>query len=1145
MYRFYASKSGITNRYIRKIWMIMRLTTTILLFTLMQVSAATFGQRITLNENRISLKNALEKIHNQSGYNFLFDRKVLNGINPISISIQNEELETAVKRILNNLPLDYVIDGNTIMIKAKESSLLEKAVDKLSSIFSSQEIRGKVTDLKGNPIPGATVLVKGTKKATSTDAYGNFKIQADKNEMLVIQIVGFITKEILLGEQIEISISLTEEDKSLDDVVVVGYGKQKKITITGAVSTINMSDMQTPNRSLSNSLAGKVAGVISMQRSGEPGYDNASFTIRGIGTFTGNTDPLIIIDGVQRDDVNSSFGGSYNNIDPEDIQSISLLKDASATAVYGARGANGVLIINTKRGTAGKPLISIKTEASISGLNKTPKMLDGVSWMRLYNEANVNDGNQPVYSEEIIQKTASGLDPYLYPNVNWIKSTYKDWAPGFNTNLNVSGGSQSVRYYVSASFYNQDGSYKVTKQNGYNPNLNFKRYDFRTNLDIDLSPTTLLSMNLDAMLVSSRYPGLSANKIWYNAYLTPPIAFPIQYPDGSWAGPFNNGGSNPLNEIQNSGYAAEFRPTIQSIFSINQKLDRFTPGLSAMARFSFDSYSENDNRRTGRNNLFLASSRDADGNLILNQSRVGEQFLGYSQSSSAEKKMYLETNVTYDRRFGNHHFGGLFLYNMRTRVVSSAGDVISSIPYKNQGMAVRATYDYADRYMLEFDAGYTGSENFEPGKRFGFFPSVSAGWVISNEPFFKNLSSSVNLLKIRGSHGIVGNDQIGANGIGLKRFPYLSQYGSGSSIGLGFNGTIFNGVTESVFGVENLTWEKATKDNFGTEIGLFNKLNITVDLYKERRKNILIARSSLSGILGVTGTVFANLGEMNNQGVDANIEYNEKIGKVSLRLYGNFTYNNNKIIERDEPKQLYAYQQATGQKFGDNLMYIAEGLFTSTEQIAASAPQFGANLKPGDIKYKDMNGDGVINSFDRVYTGKSDVPTILYGAGFTVGYKGVDLSLFFQGISNVSFMANGSAVTGDGASGAGIVPFTGMGQYPSGMLAILEDRWTVENPRQDAYYPRLGISNQNSNNYQPSTWWSKDGSFVRLKQATLGYRFSDALLTKVSIKSVYLYLTGQNLLTFTKFKLWDPELGANAAGYPPLRTIALGLKASL
>jgi TonB-linked SusC/RagA family outer membrane protein len=1143
MYRFYASKPGITGRYIRKIWMIMRLTTIILLFTLMQVSAATFGQRITLNERKVSLKGALEKIHNQSGYNFLFDRKILNGIKPITISVNNEELEVTLKKVLNNLPLTYIIDGKTIMIKPKETSILDKAVDKLIDIFSALDIRGKVTDLKGNPIPGATVIVKGTKKATSTDYNGNFKIQAAPNDILMIQMIGFVTREIPVKDETVLNIALTDEDKALDEVVVVGYGKQKKVTITGSVSTINMADMQTPNRSLSNALAGKVAGVISMQRSGEPGYDNASFTIRGIGTFTSNSDPLIIIDGVQRDDVNSSFGGSYNNIDPEDIQSISLLKDASATAVYGARGANGVLIITTKRGVAGKPQISVKTEVSMSGLTKMPKMLDGVSWMRLYNEATVNDGNQPVYSEELIQKTASGLDPYLYPNVNWLKATYKDWAPGFNSNLNVSGGAKTVRYYVSASFYDQDGSYKVTKQNGYNPNVNFKRYDFRTNLDIDLSPTTLLSMNLDAMLVSSRYPGLSASKIWYNAYLTPPIAFPIQYPDGSWAGPYNNVGSNPLNEIQNTGYATEFRPTIQSIFSINQKLDRITNGLSAMARFSFDSYSENDNRRFGKNSLYMASGRDADGNLVLNQSRIGDQFLGYSQSAQAEKTMYLETNINYDRDFGNHHFGGLLLYNMRSRIVSSAGDVISSIPFKNQGMAGRITYSYADRYMAEFDAGYTGSENFEPGKRFGFFPSFSAGWVISKEPFFRKLSSAVNLLKIRGSHGLVGNDQIGKY-IGLNRFPYLNQYGPGNYIGLGYNGTIFNGVTESVIGVENLTWEKATKDDLGIEIGLLNKLSLTIDLYREKRKSILISRSSLSGILGTTGTVFANLGEMNNHGVDANIEYNENLGKVSFRLYGNFTYNNNKIIQKDEPKQLYAYQQATGRKYGDNLMYVAEGLFTSQDQISKSPGQFGAILRPGDIKYKDVNGDGVVDSFDRIFTGKSDVPTILYGAGFTVGYKGIDLSLFFQGISGATFMANGSAITGDGATGAGIVPFTGMGLYPSGMLANLENRWTTENPSQNVDYPRLGIANQNSNNYQPSTWWSKDASFVRLKQATLGYRFSDAFLTKSGIKSVYFYLTGQNLLTFSKFKLWDPELGANAAGYPPLRTFALGLKVS-
>jgi TonB-linked SusC/RagA family outer membrane protein len=1115
----------------------MKLSIILLVATILQASASGYAQKITLSEKNAPLEKVLKEIREQCGYDFFYNSKVIKQANPVSISVLNTELEEVLKLTFKDQPFIYSINEKTIIIKSKPLDISPQSTPVI-------KVSGIVTDSKGLTLPGASVRIKGTNKGVVTDSEGRFTIEADVNNILVVSFAGFVAKEIMVtGALSSLTVQLLDDTKGINEVVVVGYGKQKKLTITGAVTTVNVGDIMTPNRSLSNALAGKVAGVISMQRSGEPGYDNASFTIRGIGTFTGNSNPLIIIDGVQRDDVNSTYGGAYNNIDPEDIQSISLLKDASSTAVYGAKGANGVLIITTKRGVAGKPKISFKTEAAMSGLTRTPKMLDAVSWMTLHNEATTNDGSPAAYSEETIQKTASGLDPYLYPNVNWIKSVYKDWAPGYNTNLNVSGGASTVRYYVSASFYDQDGSYKVTKQNGYNPNLNFKRYDFRSNLDIDLTKTTLLSMNLDAMLVSSRYPGISAGNIWYESYLTPPNAFPIQYPGGIWAGPYNNGGSNPVNDIQNSGYNSEFRPTVQSVFSINQKLDAITSGLSAMARFSFDSYSENDNGRTGTNDLFLATSRDSQGNLVLGQSRYGSQFLGYSQSSSAEKTMYLETNVNYDQSFGKHHVGGLLLYNMRSRVQSSAGSVISSIPYNNQGLAARATYAYADRYLLEFDAGYTGSENFEPGKKFGFFPSVSGGWVISREPFFKGLSKTFNLLKIRGSHGLVGNDQIGSF-MGITRFPYINQYGSGGSVGLGLNGTVYGGTTESVIGVENLTWEKATKDNIGLEIGLFNKLNITIDAYKERRTNILVQRSSLSGILGVSGFVYANLGEMNNHGIEGNVEYNENLGQVSLRLYGNFTYNNNKIVQKDEPKQLYAYQQATGRKFGDNLMYVAQGLFTSQDDVDKSPSQFGAVLKPGDIKYKDVNNDGVINSYDKVFTGKSDIPTILYGAGFTVGYKKFDLSLFFQGTGNVIIMANGSSISGAGAGGAGIVPFTGMGTYPSGMLANLESRWTVENPSQNVDYPRLGISNQNSNNYQPSTWWSKDASFVRLKQATLGYTFNPAALTKAGVNSLYFYLTGQNVLTFSKFKLWDPELGSNGAGYPPVRIFALGVRAA-
>ncbi|MCR8557195.1 TonB-dependent receptor [Mucilaginibacter sp. BJC16-A38] len=1118
----------------------MKLSIILLIATILQASASTgYAQKITLSEKNAPLEKVLKEIREQSGYDFFYNSKLIKQANPVSISVQNTELDEVLKLAFTGQPFIYSINDNTIIIKPKPINLITQPI-------AAIKISGTVTDSKG-PLPGASVRIKGTSKGTITNIDGKFTIEADPNSVLVVSFAGFITREIAVTAGISpLTIQLKEDNTALNEVVVVAYGKQKKLTITGAVTTVNVADVTTSERSLSNALAGKVAGVISVQRSGEPGYDNASFTIRGIGTFTGNSTPLIIIDGVQRDDVNSTYGGAYNNIDPEDIQSISILKDASSTALYGAKGANGVLIITTKKGVAGDPKISLKIESSMSGLTKTPKMLDAVSWMQLYNEASTNGGGPVVYSQETIDKTKSGLDPYLYPNVDWINSVYKKWAPGYNANLNVTGGAKSVRYYVSSSFYDQDGSYKVTSQNGYNPNLNFKRYDFRTNVDIDVSKTTLLSMNLDAMLVSSRYPGLSASSVWYEAYSTPPNAYPIKYPDGKWAGPYNNGGSNPANDVQNSGYTTEFHPAIQSVFSLTQNLDSFTKGLSALARFSFDSYSESDNNRTGADDLYLATGRDAQGNLIYGRSRIGQQFLGFGTSTSAEKTMYLETNVTYDCAFGKSRFGGLFLYNMRSRILSTAGDVINSIPYNNQGMAGRITYGYDDRYLAEINAGYTGSENFQPGKRFGFFPSVSAAWVISRESFFKDLAKSVNLFKIRGSHGVVGNDQIGSR-YGLSRFPYITQYGGGSNIQLGYNGTSFSSIKENIIGVQNLTWEKSTKDDIGLELGLFNKISITIDAFRERRKDILVARSSLSSILGVSGTIFSNLGEMSNHGIDANIEYNQNFGKVSVRLYGNFTYNNNKIIQQDEPKQLYAYQQSTGHKFGDNLVYVSEGLFRDQADIDKSPSQFGSFLRPGDIKYKDVNGDGVIDSYDRVYTGKSDIPTILYGSGFTVGYHDFDFSMFFQGTANVMIMANGAAITGPSgtSSGVGIVPFTGSGSYSSGALAIIANRWTPDNPSQNVAYPRLGISNQNSNNYQPSTWWQKDGSYVRLKQASLGYKYtSESLKKKMGLGSIYLYVSGQNILTFSKFKLWDPELGSDGAGYPPVRIFALGLKAA-
>jgi len=1116
--------------------------TAILLFIVFVTFGNSFSQvRLTVSFEKADVRDVLQTIEEKTNYIFLYKDQIFDFTQKVSANYTDAKFEDVLKNFCEQTNISYEIRDRQIILKAKDPVPVQKNQQPQTKRFT-----GRVTDSTGAPLPGVSIVIENTTVGVITDSDGYFSLNYSGDaEILVFSFVGMKKQRIAVGDKTHFQVVMEDESIGVDEVVVVGYGEQKKETVTGSVTSVRMSTLKGNSvPTLTNALAGKVAGIISMQSSGEPGYDNATFTIRGIGTFTGNTDPLIIIDGVQRNDVGSTYAGAFNNIDTEDIQSISLLKDASATAVYGAKGANGVLIITTKRGAKGKPQISVKAETGLSGLTRLPEMIDGVTYMKLYNEARVNMGELPVYSEEKIQKTASGLDPYLHPNVNWMKLIYKDWARMYNANVNVTGGAEAVRYYVSMSFYNQDGSYKVSDIDGYDPNLNFKRYDFRTNVDVDLSKSTELSVNLAAMLVNSRYPGVSSSLIWYSAYATNPISFPARYPDGKWAGPLNNGGTNPLNEVQNSGYTTEFKPIVQSILTLKQKLDFVIPGLIATGRFSFDSYGQNDNYRTGKNDLWYAGSRDENGNLIYTQARYGSESLGYSQSSSAERTMYLEANLNYNRTFGDHSLGGLLLYNMRNRIQSTASSVIFSIPYRNQGLAGRIMYGFKEKYLLEVNAGYTGSENFAKGNRFGFFPSVSAGWVISNESFFRPLSDKINLFKLRGSYGLVGNDQIGqAN----NRFPYLTQIAGGNGASFGYNGTYYGGIAESSLGAENLTWETSTKTNIGLELGLFKKLSLIVEAYRDQRKDILIQRQSISPIAGYSDLIInANLGEMNNKGLDGSIEYNDNLGKdITLRVFGNFTYSKNKIVFQDEPERSLAYQQGTGHSFGEFTGYISEGLFIDQADVDESPNQTFGVTKPGDIKYRDLNKDETIDASDWTYLGKSPFPTLSYGGGFSVGYKKFDLSLFIQGVSDVGIMANGSEIKldGQGSPGVGVVPFAGMGQYPGNVLSNVTSRWTEENPVQNVDYPRLSVATLSDNNYQSGTWWLKDGSFWRLKQASFGYTvFSNSNHGK-ALSTLYFYLSGQNLLTFSKFKLWDPELGSGGTGYPPVRTITLGVRA--
>lgn len=1122
----------------------LRLCTWQILFLLFFISLQAQAQQsdlLTLNMKNVTLKQFVEAVQTQSGYSFLYKDNQLKTNQRITVSVNKQSINVALEQAFKGKGISWRIQGKQILLfPAKE----EQSVN----TKKSRTIKGNVTTTTGESIPGASVKLANATTGVITDIDGFYMITVpDSQSELEFRFMGYEPRNIKVGNQTTINVSLEEATSSLEEVVVVAYGAQKKVTMTGSVASVNIGSLKTPVANLSNALQGKVAGIISVQSSGEPGYDNSTFTIRGIGTFTGNTSPLVIVDGVQRDDVNSTYGGAYNNIDPEDIVSISLLKDASATAVYGAKGANGVMIITTKRGSVGKPKISIKAETGFTNFTKVPEMLSGVDYMMLYNESRRNSGLSEVYSREQILKTESGLDPYLYPNVDWIDKIYKNVSSVSNVNLNISGGSDLVRYYLSASFYNQGGQYNVKKENGYDPNLNYKRYDFRSNVDVNITKTTLLQMNLSAIMTDSRYPGIASNKLWYEAFSTSPVAFPVRYPDGRWAGPPANAGSNPMNEVQNSGYTDTFRPALQSVFTVNQKLDFITKGLSAYARFSFDSYSEFNNKRTGGVDLWYTNQHDGNGELVFGKPiKEGSDELYYEHSDTGERVIYTEANISYDRTFGHHNVNGMVLYNMRNRMIATAGSAIASIPYRNQAIAARFGYGYKERYLAEVNGSYTGSENFAPGHRFGFFPAASVGWVISNEPFFKNMTRTVDLLKLRASYGIVGNDNIGGTG---DRFAYFTQFGSGNSYGFGPNGNLVYGIRETLLGSDKLTWEKSYKTNIGLEMMLWGKLNLTLDYYWERRKDILIQRSSLPSMAGFDASIYANMGEMDNKGVDANLEYQTRIGnKVGLRLFGNLTYSKNKIVFRDEPAMQYAYQKSEGTRYGEFYGYIAEGYFQSEEEIKKSPRQM-RELAPGDIKYKDLNDDGVIDANDQCYLGKSWFPSWSYGMGFNINYHNFDLALFFQGVSDVSIMANGGSIdTGNGdwgASGVGIVPFTGMGLNPSNVITKALDRWTADNPRADAWYPRMTANaTTNDNNYVNSTHWLKDGSYLRLKQASLGYTLENKKLMDKGIEYLYFYLSGQNLLTFSKFKLWDPELGSNGAKYPLSRMVTLGMRVS-
>ncbi|MDR0729955.1 MAG: TonB-dependent receptor [Prevotellaceae bacterium] len=993
----------------------------------------------------------------------------------------------------------------------------------------SVKINGMVVDVEKTPLVGVNVAIKGASTVVITDDEGRFYLDVpDKASALVFSYVGFESQEIVVGNQINFYIILRESMETLNEVIATGYGAQKRVSIAGAITTIEPQKLRVgTTRSVANNLAGQLAGIIAVRQSGEPGYDDSQFWIRGISSFAGHTTPLVLVDGIER---------NLNDLDPAEIESFSLLKDASATAMYGVRGANGIIIINTKRGTVAAPSITFRLEQSIQTPTKLPKFMNAAEQMTLLNRLAVEEGRQPLYSEDAVNKTATGYDPDLYPDVNWLDAITEDFAYSTRANLSVSGGSPIVRYSMVASYFNEHGIMATDKKLSYDTGTQLDRYNLRANVDLDVTKTTLFRFNIGGYLQHFHKQTASTDEVFNSAFETTPFVHPAVYSDGTIPrAPLRQ---NPWAETTQTGYARSTSSKLESLFSVEQNLSMLLPGLKARATFSFDTWTSGTlERRKIPTYCAPSTGRDMEGNLIHGQplNDDGTEFLGHSNSSVyGNNSIYFEAALSYGQTFAERHtVDALFLYNQRSY------DDGGIQPYRNQGIAGRLSYTYNRRYIGEFNFGYNGSENFAKGQRFGFFPSVALGWYLSEEPFMEPVRSLFNKIKFRGSIGKVGNDKIGEDN---RRFAYLTTINSGTDgYNWGYTGNFWRqGIKEGEVGVSNLTWETVTKMNIGFELGLWNAIDLQVDVFKEYRSNIFMQRETIPAQAGFISLPWANYGKVENQGIDVSLFANKQFGKdffVSVR--GTFTYAKNEITECDEPETVIGtYRSRTGTSVNTLQGLVAERLYTAGDFDASGnlisgipIPEIAAKVRPGDIKYIDRNDDGFINALDGGYIDGTEIPRMVLGFGANMNWKNIDFGFFFQGVGDAWRIIGGNSY---------FIPGGGQGALGNA-YDTYTDAWTEENPSQDVFWPRLSYS-ESINNTVASTWWKKDMSFLRLKTVELGYSLPEKISRKIHLQTIRFYISGNNLCYFSKFKLWDPELNTNTGlKYPGMKSIMLGI----
>lgn len=1111
-------------------------------------SNSIFEQIYTLN---LSFKNeridhVLDEIAKQSGIRIAYSNEQVPTNKTVSVHMKTSKIEEALQAVLgNSYSFKQIDDYIAIAKKSSETVSAKTSVQQRKG----KKISGLVTDQDGNPVIGGTVSVEGTTNGVTTDLDGRYTINAPEGSKLIFRYIGYNQEERVVKQESTINIRMVESSVSLENVVVIGYGQQKKSSVVSSINTITAKELSMPTRSLANNLAGQIAGVIAIQRSGEPGKDDAQFWIRGVSSFQGGTNPLVLVDGVPR---------RMNDIDVDEIETFTVLKDAAATAVYGAEGANGVVLITSKRGSSEKPRFDVRAEFGMAQSTRLPKLMNSYDFARLYNEASWEANGNPTsftapYTDDMIEMYRTGKDPDLYPNADF-QSLLKDQTFNQRVTLNLRGGSERVRYFVSGSFYHEDGLFNSQAIDKYDANIGLSRYNLRSNIDMDVTKTTILSVDISGQYRDQSSAGIDTDKIFANMFYYAPNMFPLRFSDGKFADDklYNGTNGNPYNFLNESGYIKSWQAFLQSKVTVKQKFDFITKGLSMRLTGSFDAdYNSSTKRTKSPETFFIQLNEQGEKEYIQIVEGQPDLTSPTEAAKGGEKRIYLEAALEYERTFKDiHDVSGIILYMQKEKQTQGSG-----LPYRKQSVVARGSYGYDNRYMVEGSFGLTGSENFAQGYRYGIFPAVGVAWYASNEAFMKSLENTISKLKIRASFGITGNDFVSDDG----RFPYrqtLKTNAPGYSLGFtgGSGGGGANnpgsGIIEEMFAAPYLSWETEEKKNIGLDLGLFRgRVDISVDFFKNDRKDILMKRKTVSQVTGFRNSPYQNFGKMTNKGFDGNIVFKQNLNKVNLSFRGNITYAKNTLTEYDEVRKKYDYQTYTGHSWNTPLLYIAEGLYKDNDFIITENPANGSKtyklkeglpvpvglIAPGDIRYADLNEDGKIDNYDRTYNHKFRAPNpeLVYGFGVNAEYKGFYAGVFFQGVANTSMNINGTT---------DFVPFSR--SQRGSVREEATNHWSSRNPdNHNVMLPRLHTDDF-THNRLASTWWYRDASFIRLKNLEFGYNFDKKLLAKSHIGNLRIYVQGNNLAVWDDIKMWDPELGSAGAGvkYPINMTWTVGLE---